>query len=112
VRGLATLALVVLGAVLAAPAPAGAAKTATGDRMIDAINWSRAEAGLRPLKRSRRLIRSSRARARRMMRAGFFAHPVRLRVPTFARVGEVLELHAGRRPRVVRTLRRWGAAEK
>jgi uncharacterized protein YkwD len=29
-------------------------------------------------------------------------------VPTFERVGEVLELHGGRRPRVVRTLRRWG----
>jgi hypothetical protein len=43
-----------------------------------------------------------------MMRADVFAHPARLSVPTFDRVGEVLELHGGRRPRVVRTLRRWG----
>ena len=94
----------VLGSV-AAPAPA--ATVHQGERMIDSINWSRAQAGLRPLRPSRRLNRSSAARARRMMRADFFAHPARLRVPTFDSVGEVLELHGGRRPRVRGTLRRW-----
>lgn len=102
------LVLVLLCALapLAAPAPATAAYS--GDRMMDAINWARAHAGLRPLKRSRRLIRSSAARADLMMRADFFSHPSVLRVPRFDRVGEVLELHGGRRPRVNRTLRRWG----
>lgn len=76
--------------------------------MVDTINFLRAQAGLRPFKRSRRLTRSAAARADLMMRADFFAHPARLRVPTFDRVGEVLELHGGRRPRVVRTVRRWG----
>jgi len=75
--------------------------------MMDAVNWVRAQAGLRPLKQSRRLVRSSAGRASVMMRDDFFAHPSRLRVPTFERVGEVLELHAGRRARVNRTLRRW-----
>ena len=93
--------------VCAAPAPARASTSFSGDRMMDAVNWVRAQAGLRPLKQSRRLIRSSAARAGLMMRADFFAHPSRLRVPTFQRVGEVLELHSGRRARVNRTLRRW-----
>ena len=43
-----------------------------------------------------------------MMRYDFFAHPSYLRVPTFNRVGEVLEIHGGRRPRNSRTLRLWG----
>ncbi len=41
------------------------------------------------------------------MRADFFAHPSRLSVPTFDRVGEVLELHGGRRPQTNAVLRRW-----
>ena len=89
------------------PATAPAATTHSGDRMMDAINYVRAGAGLRPLKRSRRLVRSARARAALMMRADFFSHPSRLSVPTFDRVGEVLELHGGRRPQVVRVCRRW-----
>ena len=75
--------------------------------MVKAINFARASAGLRPLKRSTRLERSAKARAARMMRADFFAHPTRLRVPTFDRVGEVLELHGGHHPRVLRVLGRW-----
>ncbi len=41
------------------------------------------------------------------MRADFFAHPSYLSVPTFDRVGEVLELHGGRRPQTGSVLRRW-----
>lgn len=103
-----SLALLCALASAAAPAPASAASAYRGERMIDVINWSRAQGGMRPFRRSRRLNRSAAARARLMMRADFFAHPARLRVPTFNRVGEVLELHGGRRPRVVRTLKRWG----
>ena len=102
------LSLAVVCALVSALAPAPARAAARGDAMIDTINLLRAQNGLRPLKRSRRLTRSSTARAALMMRADFFAHPARLRVPTFDRVGEVLELHPGHRPRVVRTLRRWG----
>ena len=101
------LVAVLLCSVATAGTTADAARTYSGDTMIDAINWARASAGLRPLKRSRRLTRSARARADLMMRADFFAHPSRLRVPTFGRVGEVLELHGGRRPHVMAVLRRW-----
>ena len=102
------LVVVVLCAPALAATPAHAARTYSGDTMVDAVNWARASAGLRPLKRSRRLTRSARARADLMMRADFFAHPSLLRVPTFDRVGEVLELHGGRRPHVRAVLRRWG----
>ena len=101
------LSLALVCALAAACAPASASTTAVGDQMMDAINYARASAGLRTLKRSRRLIRSSAARADLMMRADVFAHPSHLSVPTFDRVGEVLELHGGHRPRVTRTLRRW-----
>jgi uncharacterized protein YkwD len=100
--------LLTLCALAPLGAPARASAAYSGDRMMDAINWARAQAGLRPLKRSRRLIRSSAARAGLMMRADFFSHPSVLRVPRFDRVGEVLELHGGRRPRVTRTLNSWG----
>jgi uncharacterized protein YkwD len=103
------LSLAILGvvAVTAAPQPASAARSFTGAGMMDAINAVRANAGLRQLKQSRRLIRTSANRAEVMMREDFFAHPARLRVPTFDRVGEILELHGGRRQRMSRTIRLW-----
>ncbi len=91
----------------AVPQPASAARARTGTGMMDAINHVRAHSGLRPLARSQRLIRSSAARSKLMMRKNFFAHPARLRVPTFDRVGEVLELHGGYQARKSAVLRRW-----
>ena len=102
-----SLALVSAFFVAAAPPPASAARSFTGKGMMDAINSVRAKYGLRQLKRSRRLVRSSAARSELMMREDFFAHPAQLRVPTFDRVGEILELHGGRRPRMGRTIRLW-----
>jgi uncharacterized protein YkwD len=75
--------------------------------MVHAINSVRSAHGLAALHDSRRLRRSAAARARRMIRHDFFAHPSRLRVPRFTYVGEVLELHGGKRARVNRTLRSW-----
>jgi uncharacterized protein YkwD len=91
----------------AAPQPAHAARSIPGNGMIDAINQVRAQSGLRTLRRSSRLVRSSAARAELMMRQNFFAHPAQLRVPTFDSVGEVLEIHGGHRPRMSAVLRRW-----
>jgi uncharacterized protein YkwD len=104
-----TLSITLIGvlAVAAAPQPAQAARSIPGKGMMDAINSLRAQAGLRTLRTSSRLTRSSAARAELMMREDFFAHPARLRVPTFDRVGEVLEIHGGRRPRKTHVLRRW-----
>jgi len=74
---------------------------------MDAINKVRAKYGLRHLKRSSRLVRTSASRAELMIRENFFAHPAQLQVPTFDRVGEILELHGGRRPRMGRAIRLW-----
>ena len=106
-RRLLSLALVSAFFVAAVPQPASAARTFPGEGMMDAINKVRAKYGLRHLKRSGRLVRSSASRARVMMRGDFFAHPAQLRVPTFDRVGEILELHGGRRQRMRRTIRLW-----
>ena len=106
-RLLLSLALVSAFAIAAVPQPASAARSFAGEGMMDAINSVRANHGLRQLKRSDRLVRSSSSRAELMMRGDFFAHPAQLRVPTFDRVGEILELHGGRRPRMGRTIRLW-----
>jgi uncharacterized protein YkwD len=95
------------GALLMTPMSANAAVSKRGDTMMDRINTLRANAGLRPLQRSRRLVRSSAARAELMMRHDFFAHPSQLDVPTFDSLGEVLAIHGGLRPRTRYTLRRW-----
>ena len=94
-------------AMTAAPPPAHAARSMPGEGMMKAINYLRTKAGLHTLRRSDRLVRSSAARAELMMREDFFAHPAQLRVPTFSRVGEVLEIHGGHRPRMSAALRRW-----
>ena len=106
-RLLLSLALMGAIAVTAVPQPASAARSIPGKGMMDAINYIRSNAGLHTLKRSPRLVRSSARRAELMMREDFFAHPAQLRVPTFDRVGEILELHGGRRQRMRRTIRLW-----
>ena len=88
-RVMLSLALLGVVAATAAPQPAQAARSFAGEGMMDAINQIRAKAGLRQLKRSDRLVRSSAARAELMMRENFFAHPAQLSVPTFDRVGEI-----------------------
>ena len=106
-RLLLSLALVSAFAIAAVPHPASAARSFVGEGMMDAINSVRANHGLGQLKRSDRLVGSSSSRAELMMRGDFFAHPAQLQVPTFDRVGEILELHGGRRPRMGRTIRLW-----
>jgi uncharacterized protein YkwD len=103
------LSLTLMGAVAmtAAPQPASAARAIPGKGMMDTINAFRAQAGLRTLRKSPRLVRSTAARAKLMMRRNFFAHPSRLRVPSFDSVGEILEIHGGRRPRVSHVIERW-----
>jgi uncharacterized protein YkwD len=105
-RILLSLALVFTLAATAAPSQAAAARSMRGDGMMKAINYIRAKQGLRTLRVSDRLVRSSAARAELMMQRDFFAHPSRLTVPTFDRVGEVLEIHGGHRPRMGNALRR------
>jgi len=101
------LSLAVLSALAftAAPQPASAARAMPGEGMMDRINEVRAHYGLRQLRQSSRLVRSSAARAKLMMQRDFFAHPSQLRVPTFDRVGEILAPHGSKRARKSRTVR-------
>lgn len=101
-----SLALMCVFVALAVPTTASAGRATS--RMTDGINWARAYWGLPTLHKSRRLHRSAERRASRLMRRDYFAHPARLRVASFDRVGEVLALHGGRRSRIRRTLWRWG----
>jgi uncharacterized protein YkwD len=78
------------------PAMAGSAER----KAVKKINQERAEAGLRPLRVSGSLNRSSRRYVNVMRRRGYFGHSSRLMISTrFRKRGEVLATTRGRRPR-------------
>ena len=103
-----TLAVLVAAACLTSlfAAPAQAASPAR--QMVKSINKVRAAHGIRPLKISRSLSRSSTRYSRRMMRAGYFGHMNRIQASSrFRSLGEVLEYRRGHRPGVRATLNDW-----
>jgi uncharacterized protein YkwD len=85
-------------APLALPASsAGAGATGT---MLENLNERRVAHGRPSLRPSRSLRRSARAHARYLLRRELFVHSTRIRTSrAFWRIGEILELHRGRRPR-------------
>jgi uncharacterized protein YkwD len=92
-------------AVCALPSPTSAAPRAS---MAAEINSVRQAHGLRPLRLSGSLNRSSSRYARRLLRADWFGHASRIHAsPRFRVLGEVLEMHRGRRARVRGALRAW-----
>lgn len=100
-----------LALCLLALLPGSAHARTTSQRMVAEINAFRAENGLPRLRASRSLTRSSFAYSRWMMRADVFAHAPRIRASSrFDGLGEVLELHRGRRPRVAETVDAWAAS--
>ncbi len=91
--------------------PGSAQARTTTQRMVAEINAFRAENGLPRLRASRSLTRSSFAYSRWMMRADVFAHAPRIRASSrFDGLGEVLELHKGRKPKVAETVDAWAAS--
>ena len=101
---------VVLAALfcLALPAVPAQAKTSQSRSLVNAINFHRAANGVKPLKVSRSLSRSSRSYSRRMMRSGYFGHLARIQASRrFKRLGEVLEWRRGHKPGVRATVRDW-----
>ena len=98
--------------VLALPAPAFAsaerARTPAAGSMVGKINKVRAGHGLRPLRTSRLLGRTSSGFARWLMRRGMFAHRARVKTSRrFRRTGEVLALRSGRGLAIGSTVRMW-----
>jgi uncharacterized protein YkwD len=103
---MALCAVLACGAVLAVPTPAVA--DGNQQRMLQALNAVRAQHGLAPFRGSPALHRSASAYARWMLRSKYFGHLGRIRASGgFARLGEALAWHSGRRARVVRTVRGW-----
>jgi uncharacterized protein YkwD len=97
-----------LAGVLALPAPAPAAATLAGQKAVASINKIRAGHGLRPLRVSPSLQRSSRRYAAWMLRHDYFGHLSRISVSSrFRRAGEALAMHSGWRPRWRWAVRAW-----
>jgi uncharacterized protein YkwD len=102
---MALCAVLVCGAMLAAPAQAAAG--GNQERMLHALNAVRAQHGLAPFNGSPSLHRSASSYARWMLRADFFGHLARIRASGFSRLGEALAWHSARRARVSSTVRGW-----
>ena len=89
-------------------APGSAQATPGSDLMVKKINEYRKAHGLRPLRRSRSLQRSSFLYSRWQMRADYFGHLGRIRASRrFRWLGEVVAMHSGLRLKVRGTLRQW-----
>jgi uncharacterized protein YkwD len=96
------------GVALAAPAGAQGEGGSPQLKMLGAVNEVRTQHGLEALRGSRSLNRSARSYVRWMLRTDYFGHLGQIRASSrFSLLGENLAWHAGRRPRVSRTVRRW-----
>ena len=103
-----TLMLVAACLVAALAFPTAAAAASPEEAMRQKINVVRARYGIAPLRPSGSLTASARRYSNWLIRVDYFGHVARIRAPgLFDRLGEVLEIHAGRRPRTGRTLARW-----
>ena len=82
--------------------------SASPSPMVDKINQVRAAHGMRALRYSRSLARSSSTFARYVVRTDHFAHAGRIMASArFSRLGEVLALTQGWKIRRTRTLGNW-----
>jgi uncharacterized protein YkwD len=93
--------------LLSAPQPAAAASRATS-AMVAKVNQVRERHGLRPLRASPSLMRSSNRFSSDLMRQNAFGHRARVSASgSFRRLGECLAMHGGRSAGVSRTVREW-----
>jgi uncharacterized protein YkwD len=93
--------------LLAGPTVATAASPAQR-AMVAKVNTVRAAHGLKPLKGTPALHRSTRRYAAWMLRHDYFGHLRRIRASSrFGLLGENLAWHSGGRPRVGWTVRAW-----
>ena len=100
------VAAVLIASLLVPAAPAAAESPVA--KMIRKVNIYREHRGVPPLRMSRSLNKSSRRYARNMMRSGYFGHSRRIKASRrFKRLGEVIEMHRGRRARVNGAFRAW-----
>jgi uncharacterized protein YkwD len=99
---------VVLVACLLVPAAPASARASAEVQMVRKANSFRKRHGLRPVRISRSLMRSSEGYAWHQMRNGFFGHSSRIHASgRFRRLGEILEYHGGTRARIRQAFRSW-----
>ena len=100
------VAAVLISTLLVPTAPATADSPVA--KMIRKANTYRQHRGLPPLRMSRSLNRSSRRYAASMMRSGYFGHSRRIKASRrFKRLGEIIEMHRGKRAKVNTAFRAW-----
>jgi uncharacterized protein YkwD len=76
--------------------------------MLARVNAVRHHYGLRSLRDSRSLDGSAHRYSRTLLRSGSFGHSARIHASRrFHTLGEILELHLGRRPAIGLTLHDW-----
>lgn len=98
--------LAVLASLLALPAVATA--SSAQKRMLDRVNSVRAHHGLKPLRLASSLSQSANRYSRTMMSRGYFGHGSRINASRrFRSLGEILEIHRGKRIGIGRALRQW-----
>ena len=104
VRAAALLAL--LAVLLVVPATASARSPEI--TMLEKVNAFRVKHGLPKVHLSRSLARSARAWSRHMMHTGYFGHGSSIHAShRFRTLGEIIEIHRGRRPRPSLAFREW-----
>ena len=90
---------VLTGLLVVALLPAATAAANAQRDAIDQLNQIRSAHGLKDLRASRSLHRSSTRYAEHMVDTGYFGHASRIAVSSqFGRAGETLELHSGWEP--------------
>jgi uncharacterized protein YkwD len=100
------VAAVLMVALVVPAAPASADSPAA--KMVRKVNTYRQHHGLPKLRMSRSLNNSSARYAHHMMSKGYFGHSGRIRASRrFTRLGEIIEMHRGRRSDTGGALRAW-----
>lgn len=103
------LVFVMLAAFLALTSSAYA--SGQSPAMVQRINEVRAAHGLASVAPSRSLARSASRYSRSMVAQNYFGHAREIRASSrFTPLGEILEEHDGRAPRIVATVRAWMAS--
>ncbi len=98
--------LAVLASLLALPAAATA--SSAQKRMLDRVNAVRAHHGLKPLRFAKSLSQSAARYSHTMMSRDYFGHGSRIHASRrFRSLGEILEIHRGKRIGIGRALRQW-----
>ena len=98
--------LAVLASLLALPAVATA--SSAQKRMLDRVNAIRANHGLKPLRYASSLATSAKRYSKTMMSRDYFGHSSRIHASRrFRSLGEILEIHRGKRLRIGYALRMW-----